>query len=667
MRRAAWTTVGILMGVVLLGIVGKPEHAAAQEIDVSADIPDTVFRAPTFPPVYQTIFDRDRTRSNWIQTLSYFRNDGRVAFTTSGSMTTQDFVAFPNKSTFGELSGRLDARIAPRWILSLDGRFDMNSSTDGTRNTESRRNRIQIRTQYTLQPVRAMSLSGSVYSEFQQLHDRAAQRIFLRPITEIDPDAVDTLLVQRDSSYTTARRDGLNGFATWNVKPWLELYGTVAGSRIRPTQRSLIRDFANALDGSGGGHAEITRQNTREPSDNSAFTSRLTFTRVPRARLVLGYQGSGLDQSLFDKQLRSQERASIDRNVATARIEYGPRYKIYLTADGSLIRHVADYQLRRSSNSMVTTRQFNTTAALNDTSGRAGVTFGVSRGRNERQVTQNGVTLERYLNGSGYKQISDRFAVDGWASFRLSTSKYLDPRGDQDIARSLLSVGGGYRVTPVCTTTVHFTRNRSHTVSIDPEASSTNAVQTNYQMNATLRLIPSSDFTLRQDYLLSADYRISDFVESQNFLNRIRRIDTDFVDSLFSFAFIRLTHNFVFRDQGTYARREGQDGRTYRATVRTYEQTLAATFGIDIVDGVRLIATESLINQRNFFLLSRTRTNRNRISLHAGLEVNRSLSEGLQILGAVRHIGGYDEKVTPTTPENEEDYWIAGVTVQKEF
>jgi len=74
-----------------------------------------------------------------------------------------------------------------------------------------------------------------------------------------------------------------------------------------------------------------------------------------------------------------------------------------------------------------------------------------------------------------------------------------------------------------------------------------------------------------------------------------------------------------------------------------------------------------LLNQRNDFVPIGVKILRNRFSLNAGLEVSRTFTGGSQINGALRHIGGYDEKTTPQALGIEEGYWIAGVTFQKEF
>jgi hypothetical protein len=94
---------------------------------------------------------------------------------------------------------------------------------------------------------------------------------------------------------------------------------------------------------------------------------------------------------------------------------------------------------------------------------------------------------------------------------------------------------------------------------------------------------------------------------------------------------------------------------------------LATTVGIAVARGIRIVATQSLLNQRNHFLSNDKSTLRNRWNLTGGVEIERTIWNGAQLLGAVRHIGSYDEQQLPNTPNNEEEYWIAGITLQKQF
>ncbi|HKQ18922.1 MAG TPA: hypothetical protein VJW75_04170, partial [Candidatus Eisenbacteria bacterium] len=133
---------GLTAIVALLALSAVPVHA--QEEDLSGlVVPDSLFEEESIPgPEYLTIYDRDNTRSNWSQTLTYSRIRRGTAISISGDVSTQDLSGFENKSTVGQFMGRLSKRITRRWVVSMDGRHGMNSSTDGTRNTDSRRNRL---------------------------------------------------------------------------------------------------------------------------------------------------------------------------------------------------------------------------------------------------------------------------------------------------------------------------------------------------------------------------------------------------------------------------------------------------------------------------------------------------------------------------------------------
>lgn len=664
----------VVAAAALVAFVAAPAHA--QEEDLSAlAVPDSLFEAPSLPgPEYMTVFDRDNTRSNWTQSLTYGRTSRRIAVSANGNINTQELSGFENKSTFGQFMGRVSARLTRRWTVSMDGRHNMNATRDGTRDGESRRNRIQLRTQYTLSPTQELSLIGTLSSEFRRDHDLAERRTL--QLARGDSGVVDTFRVQRDSSFTTGRQDGFFGSLNWKPKAWFSLNGTARASRVRPTQSNLVRDFINPQDGSGGGYVAGSPQRTKEPTDNTAYTSKFSFSKIRRTLLDVELSTSALDQSTFDKQLRGPENASYDRNSGSFRLQRSfesvrknrkGRRTYLLTVDGGLVRSEREYALRTNYAALLHTRQMSTMASYSDTSTRFSTTFAVSRTRSERQTTGNGTSLFRSINTNASRKISDRLTLDATASAYLQVSKYDDERSDQDAARTSVRVGGGYRVSAACSTTVHFSATRSHAVFIDPSASASNNVQPAYQMNATMRLQLSRDFWLTQGYLLSADYQIFDFTEERNLLNRVRRIDTDMIDTVFTFAYVRLTHNFIFRDTGTYSREAGESSREYQVATDVYDQTLAATVGIRIARGIRFLGTQSLQNQRIHDLDTDVRTVRNRWNLTGGIEIERAVWDGALLSGAVRHIGLYDEREVPNAPNNGEDYWIAGITFQKQF
>jgi hypothetical protein len=85
------------------------------------------------------------------------------------------------------------------------------------------------------------------------------------------------------------------------------------------------------------------------------------------------------------------------------------------------------------------------------------------------------------------------------------------------------------------------------------------------------------------------------------------------------------------------------------------------------VAGFLFTATQSLSNSRNYSLHPTTETIRNHLNLNLGAEINRSLSGNMSIQGSVQHIGEYTEMRGPLPPSGVVDYWLAGVTLMKEF
>ena len=263
--------------------------------------------------------------------------------------------------------------------------------------------------------------------------------------------------------------------------------------------------------------------------------------------------------------------------------------------------------------------------------------------------------------------MSRRLWLDGTGSVSLFTRQYEDPKSDKDDVRGYLNAGGGYLVSQRCSTAVHFSVNRSHAVAIAFESSGGNNVQTTYQMDALVKLQASPTFSIYQNYQLNANYLIYDYDEKRNTLNRIRRIDTTLLDSLFSFATIRLTHNFFFQDRGAYRRASEDEPREYSVDQESYAQNLSIAVAIRLMNGVIAGATQSLGNTRNFFPSPGLNTNRNRWNLNVGLTVDRQLPGELTLNGVVQRIGEYTERPGPQPPLDVVDYWLAGITLMKDF
>ncbi|HEV8129137.1 MAG TPA: hypothetical protein VGQ14_05725, partial [Candidatus Eisenbacteria bacterium] len=511
MRRVTRVLVAVALALAI------PCIARAQEEDLGAGVADSVFESPPSQPgpTYRTVFDRDHSRTNWDQTLSYFFSTPRLAFNGSGNATTQDLLALQNGTTLGNIYGRLDYRLTTRWVLSTEGRFNMSSTVDPRTKTNNRDGHIQIYSQYSLKPIRSMDLFGSAYTEFQREQVGREQTILVAGDSSFIPGEVDTLYAQRDSSFTNARQDGVSGRLTWRVQPWLQLYSTGSAGRRFPTQHNLFRNFVNAANDSGPGYVIDSTQVLEEKGDNYSTLSRLSYSGLRRSNLVLSYQSSSVNQSRFDQELRGLERMAFDRTTGSGHFDYGPVAGLFFTVDGVMIRNKNGFEKRRSSSSLLSGRQLLSTLAYTKQATSASVTFQVSRNNTEREFSQTDVILDRTLSTMFRHILSSRMVLDGSARANLHSSQFSDPRTDQDMLQTGGNLGGGFMLTPACSTTAHFTVNRSRTVSIDPSASSSNNTQTLYQLTGTMQFIPTRNFAIRQTYLISVDYKIYDFAESQ--------------------------------------------------------------------------------------------------------------------------------------------------------
>jgi hypothetical protein len=640
--------------------------ASAQAQDTGTAIPDTMFVPRTHQPIsYYMSYDRNTSRAAWLQTLSYAHNAKRVALNFSATATTVNGLrGVESDGLDGDVNGSVNLAATKNWTWSFDGRFGLNSNDEKLSSTDRHQNKLQLRTQYRFNPIANVSATGLVFAEFQQ-----DQSVGDRTIPVDTDDTSFKSHAARDSSYTSGRRDGASGSVTWKAKPWLEIASTGAMTGINSTTDTYKSDFFHALSVGVGVADSIgsTEDHASNPNGDQRADARITMTRLPRTTLGLLVRANSANQQYYALTQRAQENYEYGTRAASFHAETSPFTGSQASLDLGIDRSYRRYQIQTRQNSLTHggsgAGQFNVSRPL----ARATFGFMFTRTKAERQVTQNGTVITRAMNLGGARRVSRRLWLDGAGSVSLFTRQYEDAKSDKDDVRGYLNAGGGYLVSQRCSTAVHFSVNRSHTVAIAFESSGGNYVQTTYQMDASLKLQASPTFAIYQNYQLNANYQIYDYDEDRNLLNRNRRIDTTLLDSLFSFAAIRLTHNFWFFDRGSYKRVADDGPREYSVNQESYAQSLTASVSVRLLSGVIANATQSLANSRTYVTNASANTNRNRWNLNLGLTVDRELPGELRLNGVVQRVGEYTEHPGPEPPLDVVDYWLAGVTIMKDF
>jgi hypothetical protein len=650
---------------------------AARAQDAAAVIPDTTFIPRAHEPIsYYTSYDRNVSRAAWLQTLTYAHNAKRVAFNMNASATTVNALqGIESKGLDGDVTGSLNLRATNYWTFSLDGRSARNSNDDEFGSTfaktDRRQNKLQLRTQYQFSPFRNVSAMGLVFAEFQQDQSVGDRTIPVAQGAGLASHAA------RDSSYTSGRRDGASGTLTWKPVTWLEIGGTGGLTNINTTTNTVKTDFFDALiDRRGPGRAPPveffdsiveTRDHNTNPNGDERIDSHITMTGIKRTTLGLAVHANSADQQYYALTQRQQENYKYGTRSASFHADTAPFTGSQASLDLAVDRNYRDYQLQDRLNSLSHSGSAAGQFSIYRSLSRASIGFLFTRAKAERQVTQNGTVINRAMNLGGARRMSRRIWLDGTGSVSLFTRQYEDSKSDKDDVRGYLNAGGGYLVSQRCSTAVHFSVNRSHSVAIAFGSSGGNNVQTTYQMDALVKLQASPTFSIYQNYQINANYLIYDYDEKRNTLNRIRRIDTTLLDSLFTFATIRLTHNFFFQDRGAYTRASTDEPREYSVDQESYAQNLSVAVNLHLMNGVIAGATQSLANTRNYFPTPALNTNRNRWNLNVGVTVDRELPGELRINGVVQRIGEYTERPGPAPPLDVVDYWLAGITIMKDF
>jgi hypothetical protein len=706
-----------LLAGLLAGALGAPHARAqtggtAQAAAASADSTATADSAATAAaaaeltlpgePVSQPFlwvfnYNQDRATGTWTQTLAYGLHSGRVTFDINGNLANvTDILQVGVGGQNGDVNGMLGVRLGPRWNLAAVGRFSSDKFGQPVSGTDQRTDRLQLRTDYAATPFPDLTLSVLLSTEFQQ--DRS---ISFRPVGNTivtregitpkigwvkydhpgqtpPPDAYQ-VYATRDSSVMNGRLDGANVQLDWKPGRWVNAMLLANGSMSRPVTKTVKTEHlhAPARDGQTD-HQTVERYES--PIDNSLLQGRVGLPGFRPVQATLNLRRVETQEEYYDRLIRKQERSYLNQRSASLQAVSRPVPGLEVTATGTLSRTLKLFRIRESSNSLVTSRDFDLFGSFVRPETRGSLRLQLGRARNERQEieTQNGSILQRFFTAAAARRVSARLWLDGMASASLFSYRYFYPPGttplanDIDNARASFNVGGGYRVSDRCSTTVHFSTDRNHRVSIGAASASNNSVQTNYQMNATFALRPTRRLLIEQVYQLSAVYQIYDYTESRNVLNRTRRIDTTVTDSLLPFLGIGLTHNFLYLDQGPYTPETPGGPRLFNVASESYHQNLAVKLGLRPARGAFAFAQQNLANRREYILATKTETVANRWTLTLGGELRRELPGSASFEASVQHIGEFNERPPDCGActnffENRLDYWLITATFQKAF
>lgn len=638
--------------------VVHPTSLRAQATEENWEIPDTVFaEQPRSPINYYTSYDLNVSRSYWMQSLSYNRSGKRVSFGVDAGMNTlQPVRGLETEGKDGSIMGRLNVRATNQWLWSLDGLFDMSSNEDSRSSTKRRQNKVQLRTQYSATLFRGLSGTALAFTELQQ--EQGLSRKTIPP---------DTLA--RDSTYTSGRRDGVSGNLRWAPSSQFNVNATGAGNWNHLSTETRQRKFLPIATG-GSNLVQDSLNVSETPTGDERYEMVAQYTGIPKTTVSTFARSRSGTQTMYAFTRRGLDTLSWYDRTANLKIDHLFMAGGQVALEGTVSQAFREYQLQRNFNSLGRTHTARANFFIFRPVSRVMVGFELSRVQSDRQITQNGLVINRATNLSGGRRITERLWLEGAGTMSLYSRRYDNPISDRDDLRGYANVGGGYLVSSRCSTAVHFSVTRSHAVAIDAVASGENNVQTSYQMDASLRLQVSRTFQILQNYQINANYFIYDFdfQEGRNSLTRIRRIDTVLTDSLFEFATLRLTHNFLAQDRGSYSRSEEDGQRRYGVSQESYVQNLSITLGVRPWQGILLTATQSLGNTRNYFYVPLAPvTNRNRWNLNLGASIDRTLPGDLVLQGTIQHIGEYTEADEKLPRRDDLDYWLAGATLQKSF
>ncbi|HEU4725843.1 MAG TPA: hypothetical protein VFU59_11170 [Candidatus Eisenbacteria bacterium] len=656
--------------------LGTAPALAQEEQEALEVVPDTLFvEKVRVPANYQTSYDYDQSRDNWTQSLGYNPSWKNLLVGVNGvSSTSEDILESGRRSTNGDLTGKLDWRAFPRMILSMSGRHSMSSISEGGRSrstSEQRRNALSFVSQYAPPPVKKAQFVVIGSTEFSRNYDlKVSERAVAAPDTV--PQFVAT---QLDSSFASGRLDAVRGTVSWPFLRGFLLAGSAYGSRTRPV--TTIRTLRSRTPAAGGSIVVDSSSVDRIqlPTDNAIFSSALTVSRIRGAKIILESKRTGLDQVYFDVGQLKLERQSSDGRFHHFRVEGTPKPEYGYILDTSYRQSLKEYVARPNLNALVTTRIASGNVYYRKALGQYTLNFDVSRARAERQSTGNGLTLTRIITANLAQRVLGRFWLNGLGSATLSSYRYNfapEPgrtfsKDDRDLASAFGSLGARFSVTPRCSTGLTFSLSRSHNVAVDESQSAGNIATTVYQVNGLLRLTPSRNLSIWQDYIATATDRSFDYSQQRDGLSRNFRIETSIADTLFPFAFVRVDHRYFFFDQGSFSPTSEGGPRLYGPSTEQAQQALDGRIGIRPIQGVTLIVKQSLTDTDNRDLSTGKSTRTGQWTLSYSAEINRSFWKGAGITGSVRRDENYITQSNTDVITELKPQWLVSILLLKDF
>ncbi|MBD3237357.1 MAG: hypothetical protein GF330_11675 [Candidatus Eisenbacteria bacterium] len=282
---------------------------------------------------------------------------------------------------------------------------------------------------------------------------------------------------------------------------------------------------------------------------------------------------------------------------------------------------------------------------------------GFSSGRRSLQNTTAYDTRGKSLEGELQKQFGEQITMGLRMLVDLTQDFYDDGSLDRDQLRTDVALAAAYTPSQRFTATLGYTTNNREVVNIAADRASQNQKRENYQITAGYTATLLEALSLRQNFLIGADYTYYVFNEDENTLTRTNRVTTKVDAGLWKRAGLRLEHIFHRTDSGAYRYPEGGGTRAYTKSSDRLRQYIKAEVDFDLSRAIRLRATETYdLNYRTSLANDQT-TLRDKLTFSGFVGVQHEFSGGLTVRSSFEH----------TSSTQEDDFWNILAEVQKRF
>jgi hypothetical protein len=563
--------------------------------------------------------------------------------------------------------------------LILDRRVvlaDMKGQFEITRKTDKRRNDLDQTTRRLGLDLERRSGSLRVYTQGTLDSDRQDQTSTGRRVGNNNLTlggemtllgrAENSIKFKADGGFVSSENTTYRKQSAATIVDSTSAAGLRAGTGLTGTYLrggNLKLSASAAFDGSQKDsrtiHAEIgssvlpTRQSATDRYRKAAYSCAGEWTRFDEAKVQLrGDLGDDSSQYYYATGQAQETRTTQGRNY-TLLVDGTITPTLYYTLNATHVLSVNDYKLNNSDSR---TRNTDLKLEAGYTLGRIPILTGsvliwdftVGGGDTQVQTGDDYRSERATMSAEARRPIGSKLDVTVKGGIELTQDFYaVTFTRDQDMLIHRFSIGGDYRPSGRFQSSVSYRVDSKETILVDSLASAGSNLQEDYLLNAKYDAQLPASIRATQTFQVQASYRSYTYAPEDNSLARTNRVLTAVDMPLWGRTMLKLTHDFLNTDSGSYVYASYGGGRAYARAQERLQQKLQVTVLHDLTPEIYVRLDERFDITYLTAVVTGVTTRQDKLNLTWAFGFKKDFPSGFRV----------DAMVSQTSSTQEDTYW----------